>query len=173
MDRSAMSLIAHHELPAGVRIRAGRRNDLDALVGLEQRVFPGDRLSRRSFRRLMMSPSAAVLVAVRDRALAGYAVVLFRPRAIAARLYSLAVQPEEAGRGIGTALLAAAEQAALARKRFVLRLEVRADNAAAIARYRKAGYREFDRVPGYYADGHPALRFERRLAEPSTTVPAG
>jgi ribosomal protein S18 acetylase RimI-like enzyme len=155
---------SHQHPPTGPRIRDGRRGDLDAMVKLEDRVFLGDRLSRRSFRRLMASPSASVIVADRDGTLAGYAVVLFRPRAIAARLYSIAVQPEEAGRGIGTALLAAAEQAAVARKRFVMRLEVRADNAAAIARYRKAGYRDFGRLEDYYADGHPALRFERRLA---------
>jgi ribosomal protein S18 acetylase RimI-like enzyme len=159
-----MRIDDRHQPPKGVRIRAGRRGDLDAVVELEARVFPGDRLSRRSFRRLMASASADVLVADRDGILAGYAVILFRPRALAARLYSLAVKPEEAGRGVGSALLAVAEQAAIARKRFVMRMEVRADNAAAIARYRKAGYRERGRAEDYYEDGHPALRFERELA---------
>jgi [ribosomal protein S18]-alanine N-acetyltransferase len=40
---------------------------------------------------------------------------------------------------------------------------VRYDNAAAIALYEKLGYRQFDRYPGYYADGAEALRFEKTL----------
>jgi ribosomal protein S18 acetylase RimI-like enzyme len=36
-------------------------------------------------------------------------------------------------------------------------------NRAAIARYRKSGYRQFDRARSYYEDGGDALRFEKLL----------
>ena len=75
--------------------------------------------------------------------LAGNAIVLFRPRSVIARLYSIAVAPAMSGRGVGTMLLAAAEAAALARGCRAIRLEVHVTNHAAIARYRKSGYREF------------------------------
>jgi len=45
----------------------------------------------------------------------------------------------------------------------VMRLEVHHTNHAAIARYRKSGYREFGRHRRYYEDGGDALRFEKRL----------
>src|SRR4029079_15655132 len=44
-----------------------------------------------------------------------------------------------------------------------MRLEVRLDNAPAIARYHKAGYRQFGRRPAYYEDRSDALLFEKRL----------
>ena len=95
--------------------------------------------------------------------LAGNAIVLFRPRSVIARLYSIAVAPAMSGRGVGTMLLAAAEAAALARGCRAIRLEVHVTNHAAIARYRKSGYREFGRLRRYYEDGGDALRFEKRL----------
>jgi hypothetical protein len=60
-------------------------------------------------------------------------------------------------------LLGAAEDAALAHDRVVMRLEVHENNAKAIARYRKAGYNLFGRHFQYYADRGHALRFEKRL----------
>jgi ribosomal protein S18 acetylase RimI-like enzyme len=44
-----------------------------------------------------------------------------------------------------------------------LRLEVRYDNASAIALYEKMGYRQFGQYERYYEDGAAALRFEKRL----------
>ncbi len=86
-----------------------------------------------------------------------------RHGAKSARLYSLAVDPSQGRRGVGRALLQACERYARARDRGVLRLEVRYDNASAIALYEKMGYRQFGQHEGYYADGAAALRFEKRL----------
>jgi [ribosomal protein S18]-alanine N-acetyltransferase len=158
-----MQLATQH-LVADVRIRPAKPADLEPLAALEERVFHTDRISRRGFRGFLASPSAAVIVAVRDGALAGYALVLFRANTGVARLYSIAVAPEAGRRGIGAALLAAAEAAAIARRRAVLRLEVHEKNAAAIARYRKSGYAMFGRHFAYYQDRGHALRFEKRLA---------
>jgi ribosomal protein S18 acetylase RimI-like enzyme len=138
--------------------------DLDALVTLEREAFPTDRLSRRSFRRFLASAHAALIAADLHGRLVGYALVLFRKNSAAARLYSIAVAPHAGGRRIGALLLESAEQAATARGASVLRLEVHEANARALARYRKAGYREFGRHHEYYEDKGHALRFEKRLA---------
>ena len=98
-----------------------------------------------------------------DGAIAGVAVVLFRATSGIARLYSLAVAPKHTGRGIASALLAAAEKAARSRNCQWLRLEVHEKNRAAIKVYRKAGYHEFGRHDRYYQDRGDALRFEKRL----------
>ena len=149
---------------ADVQIRPAVATDITALLALETAAFPGDRLSRASFRRLVGSDTAALLVAEFDDALAGYALVLFREGSHVARLYSVAVATHARGRGLGDALLTAAERAAIARSRDRLRLEVRADNTPAIALYRKRGYAEIARVAAYYDDGTDAMRFERDLA---------
>lgn len=158
-----MSLPARES--AAIRLRPAAPADLPDLLRLEERCFSGDRLSRRSFQHLLTRGHAINLVAEgADGRLSGYAVVLLHGRTSLARLYSLAIDPELRGKGMGRCLLQAAEAAALAEDRTVLRLEVRADNAVAIALYRASGYRAFATVPDYYEDGAPALRMEKRLA---------
>jgi len=156
------SQLAHVPI-SEVRVRKAERDDFEALVELEHRVFATDRLSRRSVLRFLRSASAAVIVAHDGDHLVGTAIVLFRRHSAVARLYSIAVSPHLAGRGIAPMLLEAAEAAALARDCRTIRLEVHVTNHAAIARYRKSGYREFDRLRRYYEDGGDALRFEKRL----------
>lgn len=138
--------------------------DLDALVHLEQASFPGDRLSRRQYRHHLGSAGACILVAECDTPEpAGSLVLLFRRDTRIARVYSLATAAAMRGRGIGSRLLAAAETAARERDCHALRLEVRSDNAAAIALYQRSGYHRIGTRAGYYEDGADAWRFEKRL----------
>lgn len=149
-----------------VHIRRGRLADVDDLIELETQVFANDRMSRRGLRHFLVAATSTVLVAEHHGRIAGCAVVLFRPNSTIARLYSIAVAPTSADRGIGPALLAASERAALAKRCRTLRLEVHEDNQRAIARYRKAGYQQFGCRENYYADKGDALRFEKDLAPP-------
>jgi ribosomal-protein-alanine N-acetyltransferase len=144
-------------------IRAAELGDLDAIMALELTVFATDRLSRRSLRAFILSPRRPLIVAKTDEALAGYALVSLRERASAARLYSIAVDRRNGRRGVGRALMAASEDYAAAHGRRALRLEVRSDNAAAIALYVRLGFRQFGHYENYYADGATALRFEKQL----------
>jgi ribosomal protein S18 acetylase RimI-like enzyme len=149
----------------GVHIRRGKLADLDALWELEKEVFATDRMSRRSLRRLLASESTVAMVAREDGAIMGVAVVLFRVNSRVARLYSLAVAPKYTGRGIASALLAAAEKIAMRRKCRSLRLEVHERNHGAIKVYRRAGYHEFGSYRHYYQDRGHALRFEKQLTD--------
>jgi [ribosomal protein S18]-alanine N-acetyltransferase len=147
-------------MPAEIRL--ARASDVDALAALEKSAFDADRISKTSFRRMVASGSATILVATGEGAVEGYCAVLFRAGSRKARLYSIAVRPGNGG--IGRALLAAAENAAAARGSGQMRLEVREDNSRAIALYEKSGYRPFGRKPDYYADGATALRYSKPLA---------
>jgi ribosomal protein S18 acetylase RimI-like enzyme len=93
----------------------------------------------------------------------GYILLSLHPRSRSARIYSLAVGRDSARRGVGRQLLQAAERYARAHGRTALRLEVRYDNAPAIALYEKLGYRPVGHCEGYYADGAEALRLEKAL----------
>jgi ribosomal protein S18 acetylase RimI-like enzyme len=137
--------------------------DIDDLSLLETRSFDGDRLSRRSFRRIIGAPGAALRVARTKGRLAGYALLLFRIGSGLARLYSIAVDPQARGSGLGARLLTDAEMTARKRGSRALRLEVRADNAPAIALYRRRGYEPDGARENYYEDGATALRFLKRL----------
>jgi ribosomal protein S18 acetylase RimI-like enzyme len=153
---------SRHPAPLA-KLRSGRMRDLDALVALENAVFTTDILSRRSFRRFLTSPTNSLIVAEESGKLAGYALVLYPPHSKLARLYSIAVAPHIASRGIGPLLLAAAEAAAARRRRRAMRLEVHEHNTRAIGRYEKSGYRLFGRLRRYYDDGGDALRFDKPL----------
>ena len=146
-------------------IRPGEPGDIDALLALEWSAFSGDRLSRRSLRGFLKSPLRPVIVAAIGDALAGYALVAIRKGGCNARVYSLAVDPRFARRGVGRALLQACENYASARRRAALTLEVRYDNAPAIALYESLGYRAFGEHADYYDDGAAALRYAKPLID--------
>ncbi len=150
-------------LMKGIKIRDAVAADLAGLNHLERRAFTSDRLSRRSFRRLIASPSASLRVAGRLGTVSGYHLVFFRRGATVARLYSLAVDAAARGSGLAEALVADAERLAARRGCRVLRLEVRPDNRPAIGLYRRLGYQPIGVYRRYYADGSDALRLEKSL----------
>ena len=147
-------------------LRPATLDDLDPLVALEERCFDSDRMSRRSFRRMITRANAALLVDRDDGVLRGYALVLFHAGSSLARLYSLAVDPEHRGKGIARALLAEAERVANERDCVDMRLELRRDNRDALALYESAGYRQFDVQADYYEDHMDAIRMEKSLVPP-------
>ena len=147
-----------------VSIRVAGAADIDAIDAIEGRSFTQDRFPRRNLERLLKSPSALVLLARTGERPSGYAALLFRKGAAVARLYSIAVDPDERGKGVADALLAAAGRRSAARGAGRLRLEVRPSNRAAQRLYERAGFAVIDRKAGYYGDGEDAIRMERRLS---------
>ena len=149
---------------AAVRVRRAELSDLDDLVALEETSFATDRLSRTQYRRHLDSETAQVLVAsANHRRFLGTAVVFFRKATRVARLYSIATSATARGKGVGSALLDAAEHAAKRRRCHALRLEVRTDNDAAIRLYERLGYQRIGHYERYYGDGADAWRYEKRL----------
>ena len=149
---------------AAVRVRRAELSDLDDLVALEETSFATDRLSRAQYRRHLDSETAQVLVAsANHRRFLGTAVVFFRKATRVARLYSIATSATARGKGVGSALLDAAEHAAKRRRCHALRLEVRTDNDAAIRLYERLGYQRIGHYERYYGDGADAWRYEKKL----------
>ncbi|MEA1832958.1 GNAT family N-acetyltransferase [Methylobacterium durans] len=156
--------------PPAIQIRAATRDDLDALVALEDAAFASDRAERRAIRHAIGSRSMTLLVALAEDdfgelVLVGAATLERRKGSRRARLSSIAVAPSRIGLGLGGRLLDAAEEDARAHDCTHLRLEVRADNAAGIRLYERRGYHRFAIKPGYYEDGMEAWRYEKALAE--------
>lgn len=144
-------------------IRPATVRDLDALVELENASFGGDRVSRRSFRHILTKAHASTLVDEEDGRIRGYVLLLFSRVTALARLYSIAVGSAARGKGVGRALVAAAEAESLANDCIAVRLEVRRDNDASLGLFRACGYREFSTVEDYYDDHTAAIRFEKLL----------
>lgn len=145
-------------------IRPAALADIDALLRLEAECFQTDRLSRRQFRYMITRANADVLVHEDAAQIAAYVLILYSRGTSMARIYSIAVSSHLRGRGVGRALVMAAEARAKEEGRINLRLEIRRDNAASLALFRSLGYRQFDQVSDYYEDHMEALRFEKSLA---------
>ncbi len=124
--------------------------------------------SAHAFRELFASPGVAALAAMAGQKLVGF--VLARVVCDEAEVLTLAVRPQMRRAGLATALTQGISAAAEALGAGVLWLEVAEDNAPALGLYRRCGFEQAGRRPGYYAGPPPvdALVMRRRL----NTAPA-
>lgn len=150
--------------PPEVSYRIADRQDAPALAALEQACFDYDAISQRSFTWMLTRGRAHIVLAESEGRPVGYALVLYKRGTSLARLYSLAVHPGWQGRGIARSLLERMEQHATGQDCVYMRLEVRPDNAGAIALYQRMGYHRFRIKHDYYDDHSDALCFEKRLS---------
>jgi N-acetylglutamate synthase-like GNAT family acetyltransferase len=92
-------------------VRRATRNDIDALIAIEQRCFDGEQAFKRShLRHLLSSPHAICLVTEAEGRIVGSCIALHRRfgSRITGRIYSLAVDPAAQEQGVGSMLLDAA-----------------------------------------------------------------
>jgi len=114
---------------------------------------------------LLANPGAACLVTLEEGEPAG--MLLYRMAGDEAEVLTLGVLPGRRERGLGGRLLAAALRGMTEAGAAMCFLEVAADNAAALALYRAAGFREVGLRPGYYHEAGrmvDALVLRRDLA---------
>lgn len=157
----------------GIVFRQAGKADIKTLLQIENSCFTEDKLTLRNFHWMLDKAHADIIVAEIPQGIVGYGLVLYRRGTSLARIYSLAVLSEFRGSGIAGQLMLEMEQYARRHDCVFLRLEVRPDNQAAIALYRKLGYRQFDRKLDYYEDHSEALCFEKRITypQPATRLP--
>ena len=132
--------------------RAGRSDDLVAVLALEHEAFGDDAWSAR----LVEDALPHLLVADdRDGQGAGYAVLTVAGDV--ADLQRIAVRAPQRRTGLARRLLDAALARAAQEGAERVLVEVRADNDAALAFYVAVGFTEIDRRRRYYRDGAEAL----------------
>jgi ribosomal-protein-alanine N-acetyltransferase len=125
--------------------------DLDQVMAVDAASFPNP-WTRGMFLHEAQDPEFRKLLVLRapDRAVAGYCALWI----VAGELHvnNIAVGPAWRGRGLGAALLGAALRHGAARGATRATLEVRASKTAALALYRRFGFVEAGRRPGYYTN---------------------
>lgn len=152
------------ETPPPVLIRRATPSDLGGAWAVEQAAFgETDRFSARQTRGLLANPRARVFVGDARGWVCAWAAMLLRRsrRGHDARLYTIAVAPEMAGFGIGRRLATQAVEAVEREGVRHVTLEVRAENARAIALYESMGFRVVAHLPSYYGEASPGLRMRR------------
>ena len=163
-----------HTAPGGV-IRPAGPDDAEALASLDARAFeaPWDADSYRG-----LLAGELTLAWRRDARGRLLAALLVRLVAGEGEVLRLAVNPDDRRRGHARALLGHAMAELGPRLPYGLHLEVRQSNAAAIALYVRAGFREVGRRPSYYVgpvEDAILMRWDGPAAEgrPDRLAPAG
>ena len=145
------------------RLRLATEHDLDALFRLEQAAFETDRFTRDQIDYLLTESPATTFVLEDKSSLLGAACVLWRKAHQGARLYNIAVNPGGRGKGYGRVLLRECELEAARRGCERMTLEVRVDNATAIAFYERQGYGIVRVLSDYYHDGTAGYKMSKKL----------
>lgn len=135
-----------------VTLRRMRWTDIPALVAAESALFATDAWSAPTWwAELAGRPRRDYLVATRGEQLCGYAGVDLAGDV--ADVMTVAVLTSAQGGGVGSALLTELQRRAAAAGAQYLMLEVRSDNDAAIALYRRFGFEVLRVRPRYYQPG--------------------
>lgn len=149
------------------RIVAAHQDHLGALLSINQRGAPYDNISRRSFRRFIQHEQAELFVlevAIDTGWLCvGYAILLYRKATKLTRLYSLAIDPDWQRHGLGSELLAYAENQAREAHALFLRLEVPTIDHQALVFCRQRGYVQLGLKAAYFDDASDALVLQKQL----------
>lgn len=125
-------------------------------AGLQGWSWPPQRVAKA-----IQDPNTNVVAAQVAQHLVGFAIMEFGETR--AHLSLLAVKPSHQRCGIGRALLAWLQDAALVAGISTIALELRASNHAARMFYRSLEFKEAGYLPGYYRGMETALRMSRDI----------
>jgi [ribosomal protein S18]-alanine N-acetyltransferase len=147
---------------SAIRLRPSLPSDFDALCRIDQACFPpGIAYGRSEMRSYLRSKGALCLVAEAAGSPGGF--IMTEQSAELAHIVTLDVLESCRRMGIGSQLLDAAEQEAAARGARLMYLETATTNKAAIALWKKHGYRETGRIKNYYGRGLDAFEMQKLL----------
>lgn len=153
---------------ARVELRRARLSDLFALQVLQRRCFPENQAyGVATLLVLQLWPRAQILVAAAGERLAG--CVVGDVSGDQARILNLCVDPDFRRRGIGRALLAAAEQVLGAPN---VTLMVEDKNTGAQELYRGSGYLAVSNLRNYYGKNRHGILMQKRRGEGRGNAPA-
>ena len=131
---------------------------------LDQECYPpGIAYSRREMKWYLRLPGADCLVAEQDGTLAGF--IVSEREADLGHIITLDVAESQRRRGVGTALLAAAEARLMQAGVRRVSLETATDNAPAVAFWKKHGYRTVAVLKNYYMEKLDAYEMHKILTK--------
>lgn len=160
--RRSVELMSVSEVP--YLFEPASLGDAARLAQMSGRLIERGLTPRWTARRIadaLRDSETASVVARHGGAIIGFAVMAHDFPRHEAHLLLLAVEPEARRCGLGQALVKWLEKTARLGGTLRFQLEVRADDPGACSFYRSLGYREVDRLPGYYEGRLDAVRMTR------------
>lgn len=144
-------------------LRSYEPHDFAALHKLDQSCFsPGISYSKTTLRYFLTISSADCVVAVEENHIAGF--ILSEENPPLAHIITLDVAEKQRRRGVGTALLEKLESNLAARGVRSILLETATDNEAAVAFWKRHGYRSEAVLKRYYLGRVDAYEMRKILA---------
>jgi len=144
-------------------IREYRRQDFETLWQIDQACFArGISYTRRELAFYLARKLGFTLVAELAGRILGF-VVVDSDRQGQAHVITIDVLSEARRSGLGSRLMAAADERLRTLGCSVVFLETAVDNAAAIAFYKRHGYTVMHTIPRYYLDSIDALVLSKEL----------
>jgi ribosomal-protein-alanine N-acetyltransferase len=155
-------------------LRDFRTQDFEVLWGIDQKCFPpGIAYPRRELAAYIQRRQSFTIVAERpaeNHQIAGFIVAEASRRGLG-HIITIDVLPENRRTGLGSKLLAAAEQRLLEASCHAVVLETAVDNAPALAFYKRHRYSVLKVIPRYYSNGVDAFVLEKPLTAPPPASP--
>ncbi len=144
-------------------IRQAAKDDLDALLNLENICFKEETFHMRQLKYLLLKAKSIVLVAEIEGIIIGSMIILLRKHILNARIYSLNVHPEYRRMGIASSLMDFASDLIEKKGYDNITLETGITNTAAQNLYRSKGFHVDKKLSIYYTNGDDALHLIRKL----------
>jgi ribosomal-protein-alanine N-acetyltransferase len=146
-------------------LRDFRAEDFEVLWNIDQLCFPrGIAYPRRELAAYIQRRGSFTLVAEQSAqaAVAGFIIAEASRRGVG-HIITIDVLPDSRRDGLGSKLLAAAEERLRAAQCHTVVLETAVDNASALAFYKRHQYSVVNTIPRYYSNGVDALVLEKGL----------
>lgn len=138
-----------------MKLEAMRWWHVDEVHALEQQLFPVDAWSKEQFWSELAQPTRTYVVATEGELILGYyGLFALAPES---DVQTIAVSPAAQGKGLGAQLLNSLIEKALNKGCNQVMLEVRSDNFAALALYKRFGFESLRVRTDYYAQGVDAI----------------
>lgn len=147
-----------------IRLRPCQPSDFDTLYEIDQSCFPpGVAYTRFQLKFYLRSPGSYCRIAEVSGEIAAFILAEFS--AEYGHIVTLDVLEQFRRLGIGTLLLDAAERHATSRNISRMVLETATTNKAAIALWKRHGYRQVVTIKNYYGRGQDAFEMQKMLSD--------
>jgi len=147
---------------SGITLRPYQPSDFDAIVSIDQSCFPKPiAYERREMKRYLLAEGSHCIVAQVSDGIVGF--ILTERSMEFAHVITLDILQRYRRQSVGSLLLQTAEQEAAEHGAAIMYLETATTNKAAIALWKKHGYRESGTIENYYGRGQHAFEMEKAL----------
>jgi ribosomal-protein-alanine N-acetyltransferase len=151
-------------------LRDFRPEDFETLWRLDQRCFvEGISYSRTELRYYIDGKKTFTILAEDQKELLGF-LIANHDRAGVGHIITIDVDPKQQRKGVGTALMGAAEERLMGLGCKSVLLETAVDNLNALAFYKRQGYSVLKTLPRYYMNSLDGLLMGKRIAPSVASV---